>query len=143
MPLVPSICPYCGVGCGLLLDVEGGQVVRVIPNKNHVLSKGKVCGKGASAHKSLYLPSRLTRPLKRVGGSFVEVSWDEALNEIADKIKEIREKHSGKAIAIYGGCQNTLEEVYLMSKLVSSWGATTWTPVPGLSRAFSHRAQET
>ncbi|MCQ4343379.1 MAG: hypothetical protein NO117_00240, partial [Sulfolobales archaeon] len=43
MPLVPSICPYCGVGCGLLLDVEGGKVVRVIPNRNHVLSKGKVC----------------------------------------------------------------------------------------------------
>jgi len=123
MPLVPSICPYCGVGCGLLLDVEGGKVVRVIPNRNHVLSKGKVCGKGASAHKSLYLPSRLTRPLRRVGDSFVEVSWDEALNEIADKIKEIREKHGGKAIAIYGGCQNTLEEVYLMSKLVRFLGS--------------------
>ncbi|MCQ4342300.1 MAG: formate dehydrogenase subunit alpha [Sulfolobaceae archaeon] len=123
MPLVPSICPYCGVGCGLLLDVEGGKVVRVIPNRNHVLSKGKVCGKGASAHKSLYLPNRLTRPLKRVGDSFVEVSWDEALNEIADKIKKIREKHGGKAIAIYGGCQNTLEEVYLMSKLVRFLGS--------------------
>ena len=123
MPLVPSICPYCGVGCGLLLDVECGKVVRVIPNRNHVLSKGKVCGKGASAHKSLHLPSRLTRPLKRVGGSFIEVSWDEALNEIADKIKEIREKHGGKAIAIYGGCQNTLEEVYLMSKLVRFLGS--------------------
>ncbi|MFP3233354.1 MAG: formate dehydrogenase subunit alpha [Sulfolobaceae archaeon] len=123
--IAPTICPFCGVGCGLLLDVENGKVVRVIPEKDHIVSKGKICGKGATAHKTLYLPGRLTRPLKRVGDSFVEVGWDEALNEIAERIKEVKEKYGGKAIAIYGGCQNTLEEVYLMSKLTRFLGSNS------------------
>ncbi|PVU75228.1 formate dehydrogenase subunit alpha [Sulfolobus sp. SCGC AB-777_G06] len=121
--ITPTICPFCGVGCGLLLDVENGKVVRVIPEKDHIVSKGKICGKGATAHKTLYLPGRLTRPLKRVGDSFVEVGWEEALSEIAERIKEVKEKYGGKAIAIYGGCQNTLEEVYLMSKLTRFLGS--------------------
>lgn len=121
--LIPTICPFCGVGCGLLLDVEGGKVVRVIPEKDHIVSKGKICGKGATAHKTLYLPGRLTRPLKRVGDSFVEVGWNEALNEIVERIKEVKEKYGGKAIAVYGGCQNSLEEVYLMSKLIRFLGS--------------------
>jgi len=121
--ITSTICPFCGVGCGLLLDVENGKVVRVIPEKDHIVSKGKICGKGATAHKTLYLPGRLTRPLKRVGDSFVEVGWDEALSEIAERIKEVKEKYGGKAIAIYGGCQNTLEEVYLMSKLTRFLGS--------------------
>jgi len=121
--ITPTICPFCGVGCGLLLDVENGKVVRVIPEKDHIVSKGKICGKGATAHKTLYLPGRLTRPLKRVGDSFVEVGWDEASSEIAERIKEVKEKYGGKAIAIYGGCQNTLEEVYLMSKLTRFLGS--------------------
>jgi formate dehydrogenase major subunit len=121
--LIPTICPFCGVGCGLLLEVENGKVVRVIPEKNHIVSKGKICGKGATAHKTLYLPGRLTKPLKRVGDSFVETSWDQALNEIAEKLLKIKEKYSGKAIAIYGGCQNTLEEVYVMSKLIRFLGS--------------------
>ena len=121
--LVPTICPFCGVGCGLLLEVEDNKVMRVVPEKEHVLSRGKVCGKGAGAHKSLYLPGRLTKPLKRIGEKFVEVSWGEALDEIAGKLREIRERYGGKAIAIYGGCQNTLEEVYVMSKLVRFLGS--------------------
>jgi len=121
--LIPTICPFCGVGCGLLLEVENGKVVRVIPEKNHIVSKGKICGKGATAHKTLYLSGRLTKPLKRVGDSFVETSWDQALNEIAEKLLKIKEKYSGKAIAIYGGCQNTLEEVYVMSKLIRFLGS--------------------
>ena len=121
--ITSTICPFCGVGCGLLLDVENGKVVRVIPEKDHIVSKGKICGKGATAHKTLYLPGRLTRPLKKVGDSFVEVGWDEALSEIAERIKEVKEKYGGKAIAIYGGCQNTLEEVYLMSKLTRFLGS--------------------
>jgi formate dehydrogenase, alpha subunit, archaeal-type len=123
--ITPTICPFCGVGCGLLLDVENGKVVRVIPEKDHIVSKGKICGKGATAHKTLYLPGRLTRPLKRVGDSFVEVGWDEVLSEIAERIKEVKEKYGGKAIAIYGGCQNTLEEVYLMSKLTRFLGSNS------------------
>ncbi|MEJ2774722.1 formate dehydrogenase subunit alpha [Sulfolobaceae archaeon RB850M] len=123
MMLIPTICPFCGVGCGLLLEVENGKVVRVIPEKNHIVSKGKICGKGATAHKTLYLSGRLTKPLKRVGDSFVETSWDQALNEIAEKLLKIKEKYSGKAIAIYGGCQNTLEEVYVMSKLIRFLGS--------------------
>jgi formate dehydrogenase, alpha subunit, archaeal-type len=121
--ITPTICPFCGVGCGLLLDVKNGKVVRVIPEKDHIVSKGKICGKGATAHKTLYLPGRLTRPLKRVGDSFVEVGWDEVLSEIAERIKEVKEKYGGKAIGIYGGCQNTLEEVYLMSKLTRFLGS--------------------
>ncbi len=120
--LVKSICPYCGVGCGLILEVEGNKIIRVRGNPEHPVNKGKLCGKGASAHIPIYSPDRLLYPLKRDGDKFVRITWDEALDEIASKIMDIINNYGPDSIAIYGGCQNTLEETYIMGKLARFLG---------------------
>ncbi|MFP3160315.1 MAG: molybdopterin-dependent oxidoreductase, partial [Vulcanisaeta sp.] len=120
---VRTICPFCGVGCGLVLEVRDGEVVRVFGEKEHVLSKGRLCGKGASSIRSLYSKDRIIYPLKRVGDNFITIGYDDAIKEITKKLLDIRDRYGGKSIAIFGGCQNTLEETYIMGKLARFLGS--------------------
>ncbi|ABP95614.1 MULTISPECIES: formate dehydrogenase subunit alpha [Metallosphaera] len=117
-----SICPYCGVGCGLILEGENNVVARVYPDRDHVVSKGHICGKGSTAHEPGNSWDRLLYPLKREKDILVRISWDEAIREIASKLSEIRSKYGPSAIGFYGGCQNTLEEGYTMMKLARALG---------------------
>ncbi|WP_369611065.1 formate dehydrogenase subunit alpha [Sulfurisphaera javensis] len=122
MSEVSSICPYCGVGCGLKLEVVNNIIVRTIPDSSHIVSRGHICGKGSTAHEPIYSWDRLTYPLKREKGVFIRITWEEAIKEIASKLLEIKKKYGEKAIGFYGGCQNTLEEVYSFMKLARALG---------------------
>ncbi len=120
--LVKTICPFCGVGCGLELEVSEGKITRILSDKSHVVSKGHICGKGSVAFKSLYAEDRILHPLKREGNSFVKISWKEAIDEISSRLKKIIEEYGPFAVGFYGGCQNTLEEVYSFMKLARALG---------------------
>jgi len=122
MSEVRSICPYCGVGCGLKLEVINNILVRVEPDPSHIVSRGHVCGKGSTAHEPIYSWDRLLYPLKKKKGVFVRISWDEAIKEISEKLLEIKKKYGEQTIGFYGGCQNTLEEVYSFMKLARAIG---------------------
>jgi len=122
MSEVRSICPYCGVGCGLKLEVINNMIVRATPDPSHIVSRGHVCGKGSTAHEPIYSWDRLLYPLKKEKGVFIRVSWDEAIKEISEKLLEIKKKYGEQAIGFYGGCQNTLEEVYSFMKLARAIG---------------------
>jgi formate dehydrogenase major subunit len=116
MQIVKSICPFCGVGCGVELYVNS-EVLRLAPTREHPVSRGHLCGKGTLSYETVYSWDRLTYPLKRAKDTFVRISWEEAIKEIVEKLKEITKAFGPEAIAFYGGCQNTLEEVYLMQKI--------------------------
>ncbi|AWR95372.1 molybdopterin-dependent oxidoreductase [Acidianus brierleyi] len=120
MEIVKSICPFCGVGCGVELYVDS-SIVRLSPSKEHVLSKGHLCGKGTLSFEPVYSWDRVTYPLKKIKGEHIRISWEEAINDIVNKIKEIIQ-YGKDSIAFYGGCQNTLEENYLMQKLARAIG---------------------
>ncbi|WP_432518268.1 formate dehydrogenase subunit alpha [Saccharolobus islandicus] len=122
MEVRKTICPFCGVGCGLDFYVENNFIFRVSPSQEHIVSRGHVCGKGAVASEVIYGWDRLTYPLKRVKDTFVRTTWDEAISDVASKLKEIRSKYGSEAIAFYGGCQNTLEEGYSFMKLARALG---------------------
>jgi anaerobic selenocysteine-containing dehydrogenase len=77
-------CPFCGVGCGLVLGVADGRVTDVRPQAWHPVSRGQLCAKGWDADKFLADPDRLTTPLVRRGGQLEPVSWDVALEAAAD-----------------------------------------------------------
>src|SRR5262245_66540125 len=101
---VPSTCWECSALCGSLLTVEGGKVTKIAPNPAHPGSRGAFCVKGIRAlHEWTYQDQRLRTPLRRVGargsGSFAPVSWDDALDEMADGLWRVREKHGPLAIA--------------------------------------------
>ncbi len=125
-----AACPYCGVGCGTILQVKKGKIVGVIPDKDHPTNKGLQCIKGLASSEAIYV-DRLTKPLIRkdmsdplkghvskTKGSFKlsdfrEATWDEAEELVADHIVKIIKKTGGNSIGLYGSGQLTLEGQYL------------------------------
>lgn len=117
-----TVCPYCGVGCGINITISDGVPTKVAGVKNHPISRGHLCAKGLAALDILASKDRLTHPLKRKGDSFERISWSIALSEIASHIESIIERSGPDAIAFSGGCLCTNEENYLIQKLARRIG---------------------
>lgn len=115
---VDTVCPYCGVGCGLRLSVKDGRIIRATAVPNGV-NKGRLCVKGRFGWDFVHSPERLTRPLIRSGepGQFREASWDEALDLVASKLAKIKEQSGPDSLAFVSSAKATNEENYLMQKL--------------------------
>ncbi len=103
---IPTFCSLCGpmMGCGLNCYVKDGRLVRVEGMKESPINRGKLCPKAYASMQWLYSPQRLRYPLKRAGkkgeGKFERVTWDEALDIIAGKLKEQKEKYGPESLAI-------------------------------------------
>ncbi len=113
---VPTVCPYCGVGCGIWLQVENGRLIGVTPRSSHEISRGMLCVKGWTSHEFVMSAERLTKPLIKRNGKFEEISWDEALKIVAGKLKEYKETYGPEAIGILSSAKCTNEENYLVMK---------------------------
>lgn len=113
---VLTTCPYCGCGCGLLLEVMDGKVIGTLPSKTSPVNEGKLCIKGWTVHEFIHSPSRLTRPLVRKEGVLKEASWDEALDLSVRRLQEIKEKYGSDSIAVLTSAKCTNEENYLLQK---------------------------
>jgi len=113
---VPTICPYCGTGCGLLLQVLDDKVVGVLPDFHNPVNGGKLCVKGWTAHEFVHHPDRLTKPLIRKNGKLVECSWDEAYDFVVSNLNRIYEQYGPDAIAALASAKCTNEENYLLQK---------------------------
>ncbi|MCK9579136.1 MAG: formate dehydrogenase subunit alpha [Methanoregula sp.] len=109
---VPTTCPYCGTGCGFNLVVKDKKVVGVQPWQRNPVNEGKLCPKGNYAWEFVNSPDRLTKPLIKKDGKFVEASWDEALKLIAQKFKS----YKGEEMACLASARVSNEENYLMQK---------------------------
>ncbi len=118
MKKVRTTCPYCGVGCQLELLVQDGKVVRSNGVEDISPNYGRLCVKGRFGYDYVNHPDRLTTPLIKKDGRFVEASWDEALDLVARKFNEIKEKYGRKALAGYASAKTTNEDNYLFMKLV-------------------------
>ncbi|PGT82504.1 MULTISPECIES: molybdopterin-dependent oxidoreductase [Bacillaceae] len=87
-----SSCPLnCWDSCGFEVTVEDGKVIKVEGDKDHPITKGKICGRGRMLETKTNSKERLTVPLKKVNGVFQEISWKQALDEIAEKMKELKQ----------------------------------------------------
>ncbi len=116
---VPTHCCYCGVQCGMYLKTHNGQVVGVEPRYDFPLNQGMLCPKGATAYQTVNHPDRLTHPLMRRNGKdspLERVSWDEALDTIAQRFRAIQAESGPDAVAVYSGSSLTNEKCYLMGK---------------------------
>lgn len=96
-------CVLCAQNCGLEVLVKEGRMVKVRPDKENPRSKGYVCRKGLNVIYHQYPKDRLTTPLKRIGNRFEPISWNQALDEIADKMKSIVQTHGPRSLAYMGG----------------------------------------
>ena len=114
---VPTVCPYCGTGCGMLLEVSGGRLAGVLPQKGHPVSDGTLCLKGWAAYEFVESPRRLARPLVRRDGKREAVPVEEALSIVADRLRDTVERHGPDAAAFICSAKCTNEEDYLVNKL--------------------------
>jgi nitrate reductase NapA len=114
---VKSVCRYCGTGCGVLIGVRGGKVVAVKGDPDNEGNKGLLCAKGYYLPQVITAKTRLTKPLIKKDGKFVEASWDEAMDLVVSKFKEAIAEYGPNSVGYYGSGQTLAEETYVMNKL--------------------------
>lgn len=98
-----SFCRICEALCGIEVTVEDGRITKIEPDASHVATQGFACPKGLKQHKMYDSPDRVKAPLKRVGDTFVEVSWETAIREIGAKVRQLRSDHDPDTVGMYVG----------------------------------------
>jgi len=118
-----STCPYCGLGCGLMVGVKQGMVAEIRGMKGHPTNNGATCSLPINYPPIFTDKDRLTQPMiRRVrrDGELTNVTWEKAISHVASGFNRIIEKHGPDAVAFYGGAINLTEEYYLMNKLMKA-----------------------
>lgn len=110
-------CRFCGVGCGLLVGIENGRAVAVRGDPESPVNRGMACVKGFHSVQALYGRDRLTRAMVRRNGRLVEVPLSEALDLVAEQLRETVRTHGKDSVAMYGSGQWTIPAGYVASKL--------------------------
>ncbi|MEA1886930.1 MAG: formate dehydrogenase subunit alpha [Bacteroidota bacterium] len=109
---VKTVCAYCGVGCNIYLGVRGNKIVSARGDRESIVNKGRLCVKGRFGYPFVNHPERLTSPLIKSNGSFREISWDEALDIIAEKFSKKRKEK----FAALTSAKVTNEDNYIIQK---------------------------
>ncbi len=129
---VPGMCQLCSTVCGVMGYVKDGRVIKLEGNPNDPNSRGHLCARGQAGLNHLYHPERLLYPLKRVGargeGKWRRISWDEALDEIAEKLRAVRESGKPEEFAFHQGRQRSKDA---LKRFLDAYGTKT---------QLSHRA---
>ncbi|MDK9704447.1 MAG: formate dehydrogenase subunit alpha [Sulfuritalea sp.] len=117
---VTTTCAYCGVGCGFRAEMQGSEVVRMVPWKDGRANEGHACVKGRFAWGYATHPDRVTKPMVRakISDPWREVSWDEALAHAASEFRRIQNKAGRNSVGAIVSSRCTNEEDYLVQKLV-------------------------
>ncbi|MGV9555584.1 molybdopterin-dependent oxidoreductase [Streptomyces sp. NPDC003522] len=130
---VRTVCSYCGVGCGLVLDVDRGPdgrrtVLKASGDKEHPANLGRLCTKGATTADLLAAPGRLTTALVRRdrGEELEPTPVDAAVAETARRLRAVVDEHGSDAVALYVSGQMSLEAQYLANKLVKGYLRSNW-----------------
>jgi assimilatory nitrate reductase catalytic subunit len=119
-----STCPYCGTGCGVIIESVGEQVVDVQGDPEHPANFGRLCTKGSTLHltaaQSVSQQARLLRPMHRAvrGAAPQAMAWAEAMDMAADRFADVIRRHGPEAVGFYGSGQLLTEDYYVLNKLV-------------------------
>ena len=142
---IPTICPYCSVGCGILVYSENGKLINTEGDPDHPINQGSLCSKGAAVYQLHENERRLKKPLYRAAGSdkWEEKDWKWMIEQIAEKAKKTRDANftvketvtdpvtgqarditvnRTEAIGCLGGAALDNEECYLLQKLMRGMG---------------------
>jgi formate dehydrogenase major subunit len=117
-----SVCTHCSVGCGIIAEVQDGVWTGQEPDFDSPFNLGGHCAKGASVREHGHGDKRLKYPMKKSGGKWQRVSWDQAIEEIGDKLLQIREQHSPDSVYWLGSAKFSNEQAYLYRKFAAMWG---------------------
>ncbi len=114
---VPTVCPYCGTGCGVLLDVAGDRIVGARGNPDSPVSHGSLCVKGQFGWHFVHSDDRLTTPLIRRAGELEPASWEDALDLIAGRLGAIKKDHGPDSMVFWSSARATNEANYVFQRL--------------------------
>ncbi|MBN8955990.1 MAG: formate dehydrogenase subunit alpha [Rhizobiales bacterium] len=117
-----SICTHCAVGCTVTAEVSNGVWIGQEPSWDSPINRGSHCAKGASVRELVSGERRLKYPMKLVNGQWTRIKWDQAINEIGDKMLEIRQKSGAESVYWMGSAKMTNEASYWMRKMGAYWG---------------------
>ncbi len=117
-----NICTHCSVGCSVLAEVANGVWIGQEPVYDSPINRGSHCAKGAAVRDDVLSERRLRYPVKLVDGRWTRLSWDQAIDEIGDKLLEIRQKSGPDSVYWLGSAKFTNEAAYLYRKLAAFWG---------------------
>lgn len=111
-----TVCPYCGTGCEMEVGVRNDHIVQVKPSMEAPVNRGHLCVKGRYAFGFADAPDRVTEPMIRRDGQWVEVTWKEAIDFTAKRLTAILERHGTQSVGVLGSARATNEENYLAQK---------------------------
>ena len=102
--ILPTICRQCDMHCGINVQIENGKIIKISGLKSHPQNQGRLCPKGPAAIDMVYHPERLLKPLKKDDdGSFHEIPLSRAMDEIAAKLIELKERHGARTVSCWQG----------------------------------------
>ncbi|HEV2550108.1 MAG TPA: formate dehydrogenase subunit alpha [Stellaceae bacterium] len=117
-----NICTHCSVGCTVTAEVANGVWIGQEPSWDSPINRGSHCAKGASVRELVSGERRLKYPMKLANGQWTRIKWDQAINEIGDKLMAIRERSGPDSVYWLGSAKMTNEGSYLFRKLGAFWG---------------------
>ncbi|MDX2103316.1 MAG: molybdopterin-dependent oxidoreductase, partial [Alphaproteobacteria bacterium] len=145
-----NICTHCSVGCTVIAEVQNGVWVGQEPAWDSPINRGTHCAKGASVRELVRGDRRLKYPMKLVNGQWTRITWDQAINEIGDRMMAMREKHGADSLFMLGSAKFSNEGAYLYRKLAAFWGTNSIdhqarichsTTVAGVANTWGYGAQ--
>jgi anaerobic selenocysteine-containing dehydrogenase len=138
--VLKSVCRSCHGGCGVLLHVRDGELVKVEGDRDSPLNHGRLCPIGTVTRDLVYHPKRLKFPLRRLGprgsGEWQRMSWDEALDQISERLLDIRARFGAEAIAL--GTGTGRHHIRWVSRFGHALGTPNWCE-PGFAQCFHPR----
>jgi anaerobic selenocysteine-containing dehydrogenase len=138
--VLKSVCRSCHGGCGVLLHVRDGRLVKIEGDRESPLNHGRLCPIGTVTLDIVYHPNRLQHPMRRVGprgsGQWNRIGWDEALDEIAERLDAIRRTFGPEAIAL--GTGTGRHHIRWVSRFGHALGTPNWCE-PGFAQCFHPR----
>ncbi len=118
-----SISPHDSVGANLVVQVKHDAVMRVLPRENEAVNECWISDKERFSYQSLNSDERLSKPMVKQGGEWREVAWTVALDYVAHGLKDVSREHGGDAVAALASAASTLEELYLLNKVMKGIGS--------------------
>lgn len=119
---IASVCPYCGVGCGLYITTHDGKITGLEYMRDHPVNEGALCPKGNACLDIVYHRERPLYPMKRVNDGFKRISWEEALGLVASNVLRIQSRYGLDVLGFLASAKATNEDNYLFQKLARMLG---------------------
>jgi formate dehydrogenase major subunit len=145
-----NVCTHCSVGCSVRAEVQNGVWVGQEPVWDSPINRGTHCAKGASVRELVHGDRRLKYPMKKVNGAWERITWEQAIDEIGDKMLQIRETNGADSVYLLGSAKFSNEGAYLFRKFGAFWGTNNCdhqarichsTTVAGVANTWGYGAQ--